>query len=52
MSLLEIHVLGSPVLRKETVPVTQFDAPFQKLIDDMFETMYAAEGIGLAAPHV
>jgi peptide deformylase len=52
VSLLEIHVLGSPVLRKETVPVTQFDAPFQKLIDDMFETMYAAEGIGLAAPQV
>ena len=52
MSLLDIHVLGSPVLRKETVPVTQFDASLQALIDDMFETMYAAEGIGLAAPQV
>jgi peptide deformylase len=52
VSLLDIHVLGSPVLRKETVPVTQFDASLQSLIDDMFETMYAAEGIGLAAPQV
>ena len=52
MSLLDIHVLGSPVLRKETVPVTQFDASLQALIDDMFETMYAAKGIGLAAPQV
>ncbi len=52
MSLLDIHVLGSPVLRKETVPVAQFDASLQTLIDDMFETMYAAEGIGLAAPQV
>ena len=52
MSLLDIHVLGSPVLRKETVPVTRFDDALRTLIDDMFETMYAAEGIGLAAPQV
>ena len=52
MSLLDIHVLGSPVLRKETVPVTSFDESLRTLIDDMFETMYAAEGIGLAAPQV
>ena len=52
MSLLDIHVLGSPVLRKETVPVTQFDEALQTLINDMFDTMYAAEGIGLAAPQV
>ena len=52
MSLLDIHVLGSPVLRKETVPVTSFDDSLRTLIDDMFETMYAAEGIGLAAPQV
>ncbi len=52
MSLLDIHVLGSPVLRKETVPVTRFDDSLRALIDDMFETMYAAEGIGLAAPQV
>ena len=52
MSLLDIHVLGSPVLRKETQPVATFDASLRTLIDDMFETMYAAKGIGLAAPQV
>jgi peptide deformylase len=52
MSLLEIHVLGSPILRKETTPVQQIDAELLRLIDDMFETMHAAHGIGLAAPQV
>ena len=52
MSLLPIHVLGSPVLREETQPVTEFGAELQQLIEDMFETMYAASGIGLAAPQV
>ncbi len=52
MSLLDIHVLGSPVLRKETTPVETIDQDLQRLIDDMFETMYAAHGIGLAAPQV
>ena len=52
MSLLDIHVLGAPVLRKETIAVAGFDDSLRKLIDDMFETMYAAKGIGLAAPQV
>jgi peptide deformylase len=52
VSLLHIHVLGSPVLRKETRPVTGFDDSLRTLINDMFETMYAAKGIGLAAPQV
>jgi len=52
MSLLGIHVLGSPLLRKETTPVTLIDDALQQLIDDMFDTMYAAHGIGLAAPQV
>lgn len=52
MSLLDIQVLGSPILRKETAPVKQIDDELQQLIDDMFETMYAARGIGLAAPQV
>ena len=52
MSLLDIHVLGSPVLRKETRPVERVEDELQRLIDDMFETMYAAKGIGLAAPQV
>ena len=33
-------------------PVTEFDAELKKLVDDMFETMYASQGIGLAAPQV
>jgi peptide deformylase len=52
MSLLDIHVLGSPILRKETAPVNKVDDALQRLIDDMFETMYAARGIGLAAPQI
>ena len=52
MSLLEIHVLGSPALRQETVPVAEVTDEVRRLIADMFETMYAAQGIGLAAPQV
>jgi peptide deformylase len=52
MSLLPIHVLGDPVLRRETTPVTAFTPELQQLIDDMFETMHAAKGVGLAAPQV
>lgn len=52
MSILDIRVLGDPVLRKPTRPVTQVTDELRKLIADMFETMYAAEGIGLAAPQV
>jgi peptide deformylase len=52
VSLLDIYVLGAPILREETVPVTDTGPELQKLVDDMFETMYAAKGIGLAAPQV
>jgi peptide deformylase len=52
VSLLDIHVLGSPVLRRETVPVAAVTDEHRRLIADMFETMYAAQGIGLAAPQV
>ena len=52
MSILDIRVLGDPVLRKATKPVTEVTDELRKLIADMFETMYAAEGIGLAAPQV
>ena len=52
MSLLDIYVLGAPILREETRPVADLGPEFQKLVDDMFETMYAAKGIGLAAPQV
>ena len=52
MSILDIRVLGDPVLRKETVKVGSVTNEIRALVRDMFETMYAAEGIGLAAPQV
>ncbi|MEO6446877.1 MAG: peptide deformylase [Gemmatimonadaceae bacterium] len=52
MSLLPIHVLGSSVLRVETTPVTEFSEELRVLVQDMFDTMHAAQGIGLAAPQV
>ncbi len=52
MSLLDIYVLGAPVLREETKPVGEVTDELRALIDDMFETMYAANGIGLAAPQI
>lgn len=52
MSVLEIRVLGDPILRMETVPVANVTDDVRKLIADMFDTMYAAKGIGLAAPQV
>ncbi|MGH9784428.1 MAG: peptide deformylase, partial [Terriglobia bacterium] len=43
---------GDEVLGKKATPVTVFDGELQKLIEDMFESMYAAEGVGLAAPQI
>ena len=43
---------GNPVLEKPAEPVTVFDAHLKKLVDDMFESMYAAHGVGLAAPQI
>jgi peptide deformylase len=52
VSILDIRVLGDPILRQATEPVTVFTGEIQTLIDDMFQTMYHARGIGLAAPQV
>ena len=52
MKILDIRVLGDPVLRKETTPVETVTDEIRTLISEMFDTMYAAEGIGLAAPQV
>jgi peptide deformylase len=52
VSLLDLRVFGDPVLRGETKPITTITDELQRLIDDMFETMRAAKGIGLAAPQV
>ena len=52
MSKLKIVQYGDPVLRKVTSRVIKFDKSLKKLIEDLFETMYASEGIGLAAPQI
>jgi peptide deformylase len=52
MALLDVRVLGDPVLRRETAIVHEVTDAHRRLVDDMFETMYAANGIGLAAPQV
>jgi peptide deformylase len=49
---LDIRVLGDPILRQDTEPVAEVTDELRQLIEDMFITMYAAEGIGLAAPQV
>ena len=41
-----------PILQRPTAPVTVFDEELRGLVDDMFESMYAAHGIGLAAPQI
>lgn len=43
---------GDPVLEKRAEPVTVFDDDLRKLVEDMFESMYAAHGVGLAAPQI
>jgi len=52
MARLEVRLLGDPVLRTEAEPVESVDAELRRLAADMFETMYAEEGVGLAAPQV
>lgn len=52
MAVREIRILGDPVLRAKAAPVSVVDDELRRLIDDMLETMYAADGVGLAAPQV
>ena len=50
--ILPIYLYGSPVLREETEDITKDYPDLQKLIADMWETMYNSEGVGLAAPQI
>lgn len=52
MAVRKIQMLGADVLRKPAAEIQEIDEDLRILIDDMFETMYAAEGIGLAGPQV
>lgn len=47
-----IRYYGDPILRRRASPVTRFDDDLAQLAANMFETMYAADGIGLAAPQI
>jgi peptide deformylase len=50
--ILEIVKYPDPVLQRPAEPVTEFGKELQTLVNDMFDSMYAAQGIGLAAPQV
>ena len=52
MAKLKILTAGDPVLRQTAAEVTKIDKKLLKLLKDMTETMYAAEGVGLAAPQI
>jgi peptide deformylase len=52
VSILDIRVLGDPILRQATTPVTEITDDLRDLIENMFDTMRHARGIGLAAPQV
>ncbi len=52
MTLLEIKKYPDPVLKEQSVEVVTFDDELGKLLDNMLETMYASNGVGLAAPQV
>jgi len=52
MAIRQIIYLSDPRLRQKSVPITTFDDELQTLIDDMFDTMYEARGVGLAAPQI
>src|SRR5713101_8398937 len=43
---------GDPVLEMPTSPIKKFDAELEQLSEDMFASMYAAQGVGLAAPQI
>jgi len=52
VALREIVLMGDPILRQEAEEVDAFDDDLRELVEDMWQTMYHADGIGLAAPQV
>lgn len=50
--ILPIYLYGQPVLRKQGIEITKDYPNLKELIDNMFETMYNADGVGLAAPQI
>ena len=52
MTVRTLHLLGSPVLRQRSAPVARVDDEVRALVEDLFETMRAARGVGLAANQI
>ena len=52
MAVLEVRKAGDSVLKRVAVPIKKVDGKIRALLDDMADTMYKSEGIGLAAPQV
>src|SRR6266480_2033291 len=52
MAIRKIITTENPILRQKAKKIHRFDPSLQKLVDDMFETMHAANGVGLAAPQI
>ena len=52
MALLDIKKAGDPVLKEICAPVEKIDKQLKKLMDDMAETMYESNGVGIAAPQI
>jgi peptide deformylase len=52
MAVFPIRQFPDPVLRTPATDVTEFDADLERLVADMFDTMYDAPGVGLAAPQI
>ncbi len=52
MAIRQVRIDGDPILRKKSRPIEKIDDRILTLLDDMVETMYSEEGVGLAAPQV
>ncbi len=52
MAILEVIKAGNPVLKQIAKPITKIDSRLRHLMDDMAETMYKCDGVGLAAPQI
>lgn len=52
MAIRQLRYIGDPILRKKSREVTKIDERIKVLLDDMLETMYRNDGVGLAAPQV
>ncbi len=52
MAVLEVIKAGAPILKQQAMPVERVNKKIRRLLDDMAETMYTSDGVGLAAPQV